>query len=477
MKIFRYMLLVFSVMLFGTSLVFNNSNVMVVSISVILLHNIIYSLEDFYNRITFLAFQCTFFTFLYGRIFFRFISNQGYGLNFDSNNTIKHILVSLFISLFFCFLGYLFKNKNDKEIREGKDNQYIKIASKYTFYFAFVFRMMVIFERVIFVKDTSYVDYYLSYSSSLPFMAIKFSEMMPIALFIYLACMPSKKECKIPIILYFVEGIGVLAYGQRNGIVLNVLVIIIYLCIRNSMCNVNEKWFGKKQIIITLILAPICIIFLYSFSFIRAGNSYQIESPMQTIVKFFDGQGNSVNIIGYGTEFQENFPKGKHYTFGGIVSFFKRNVITEMFLNIPTYKQHTEEMALYGDSYGQTISYLVDSWSYMKGKGLGSCYIAEVYHDYGYIGIILCNTIYGVILAVLGKGLRNKSWLTGAIALLMIKNILYAPRAEAVAFITSSINMINIATIIIIVIFARGVKTKIKGRNKINGQKEIGNIY
>ncbi len=74
------------------------------------------------------------------------------------------------------------------------------------------------------------------------------------------------------------------------------------------------------------------------------------------------------------------------------------NAILRKMLDIRVYNGNSIENALYGHSLAHRLSYLEYGDYYLQGHGVGSCYIAELYHDFGVIGVMAGNYIYGYIL-------------------------------------------------------------------------------
>lgn len=61
------------------------------------------------------------------------------------------------------------------------------------------------------------------------------------------------------------------------------------------------------------------------------------------------------------------------------------------------------ETAISGTYLADFVSYNANPTTYLTGMGYGSCYLEELYVDFGYIGVFLGNVIYGILLCVLLK--------------------------------------------------------------------------
>ncbi|WP_371025209.1 O-antigen polysaccharide polymerase Wzy family protein [Paraclostridium ghonii] len=478
-KNIRYSVLFFSISIFLIGIFFANTNVILVGICTMIIHNFIYSFENFNDRIIFFAFNGTFFTFLIGRLIVKTLTsytdiynNNKYGLDFYDDKVIMHIFITLFISLLFIFIGYtLAKNKKSKSRKNNilskynqNDIESIRLISKILFYITYIFSSLVLLDKARFSNNVGYMELYASYSSSFPFWVTKLAEMNTISLFVFLGTLPAKRKSFIPILLYSILGILSLVIGQRNNFVLNIMIIIVYLFLRNNT-DKKERWFGKKELITCIVIFPILIVILNSVSYIRFDKDVNKSSLGSSINEFFYSQGASVNLIGYAETMKNEIGDNRNYTFGRIITFIKNNSITQALMDIPMYESQTVESALYGNSFADSVSYRISPNRYINGWGYGSSYVAELYIDYGYIGVAIGNMVIGFILGYMGI-LFTLGPLNAAISLFMTRLLLYAPRDTTMSFIVTTFNLINTLTIFLIFI---GWKVLIsKKRRNIN---------
>ncbi|MEB6548867.1 O-antigen polysaccharide polymerase Wzy family protein [Heyndrickxia sporothermodurans] len=475
LKALRYIILLFSVCMFFIGVIFNNPNVILTAICSLLIHNLWYSTESFSDRIIFFAFNITFFTFLVARLVIKTITNykdiyndNKFGLDFNNDLIIWNIFIVLFISLLFLYIGYsLLKSNNKirpnkfKGMISGLSINSIAFTSKFLFYFTFIFNVLVLLDQARFTSQAGYTELYSSYSSSYPYFVDKLAEMCPAALFMYLATFPNKRKSFIPLMLYLLLGTLSLAVGNRNIFVLNILIVIIYLCLRN-FTDKSEKWFGKKEVFICIGAIPFLIILLNAVSYFRQDSTMTTNSFIDIICDFFYKQGVSVNLIGYAQSLASQLPDMSIYTFGRLTDFLRNNIITQSLFDLPKYTSQTIESALYGNSFADSVSYILSPNRYINGWGYGSSYVAELFKDFGYIGVGIGNFMLGIILALMSKLFRINvicAW----ISLTMTRLLLYAPRDTATSFIVSTFSLINMLTIVIIIlgsILLEGKKVK-----------------
>ena len=127
-------------------------------------------------------------------------------------------------------------------------------------------------------------------------------------------------------------------------------------------------------------------------------------------------------------------------------------------------------MALYGNNLGASISYIVLGSRYLNGHGLGTQYIAELFVDFGIIGIIIFNLFIGYILTRLTY-INYNSCYKFAFLLSALSGILYIPRNFATTWIVNTFFSIQNWIIVIIVYM---ITNKIV-KNKYNGVNDYAN--
>ncbi|WES06748.1 O-antigen polysaccharide polymerase Wzy [Bacillus paranthracis] len=80
-----------------------------------------------------------------------------------------------------------------------------------------------LWDKAKFINDVGYMELYFLYASSFLSWVIKLAEMCPTALFVYLGTMPTKRKRLFLLFLYLMLEIFLLAVGERNKFVLNVM--------------------------------------------------------------------------------------------------------------------------------------------------------------------------------------------------------------------------------------------------------------
>lgn len=423
-------------------------NIMTYGMLVVWLGNVVYAFEEFQKRFFFFVFHCTFFTFLLGRAFFAYFrgyewwreAEQAYENNFFAISAIVVSLICLLIGAITMELLLSKKPKQNDGVLSEKENRFsqnLQAVALIVFLLTTIFFYVQEGEKLIFITGKSYLDFYTGFTQQLPTVIYTIASFMKYSLCLYLATMPSKKRTILPLALYWISAIPSLIIGVRNPIVQNTLFIVVYFVLRNVNDN-KEKWIGKAEKMIMLVMAPIAAVFLAAYAFIRSGNNLNGKNPFSLFVEFFYGQGVSINVLSRGYGHRLNLPERpiRNYTFGGIIDYFTYGTIGQKIFGtqaLPDFNCY--ENARLSNNFSHNLSYLVFKDQYLNGHGLGSCYIIENFIDFGYVGIIVFNLVLGILLIYMMRGMK-KNHLINTILLLFLTGIFYIPRAEATGWLT-----------------------------------------
>ncbi len=397
----------------------------------------LFSLLSLKKRTLLAFFGITFFVFLLGREFLQeFFS---YKVEDYSSSITFHAELMLFISLAVVFLTYAVLEHKCKvfpktEFKETFRIKRIRFISKYLFYIFAVFAIVYAFVTLSFIiKHTYYYtytdEYYTVIRNNLILYALSKTELfMPIALYAYFATMPPKKECLLSAGLYCVYLVVSLCSGQRATIVLGVMLLLIYFIYRSNN-DPNGPWIGKKLIITGVVLLPFALVFFALFTHWRAG--YSAKSGLfDGIIDFFYQQGYSINVLKLSYIFKDKLPEGKLYS----LEFLHTGIIARIF-GLPVYEGNTVAHALEGNNLSHALSYLTMGERYLNGHGTGTAYIAELFHDFGVIGVIIGNILLATVLFYCGK-LKNNSPFVSTLKLIIIPQLLWVPRGGYTDFIS-----------------------------------------
>lgn len=436
-----------------------------------------YALRDFYNNIFLFSFLVCFFTFLLGGQVLNKIMHV-YGYDFPEKIEI-HTDFVLLISLVGLLLGYILVDKTKTKKKQtvkliDYDSGYYKNVrkiSKYYFYATYFLWILILLDIVLYVVQYGYINYYLSYSSRIPAVMREIGYMAPAALFIYLATMPKKKEAKIPIIMYSIYLLLSLGTGRRIYFMTGLLVIFAYMMLRNVIHPEAKPWISKKNIIRICVVVPFLLILMYLFEYIRSENYVGTASQYSPLFGFFVRQGTSINVIKYTELFELRLNPDAYYSLYNTLRWLQDSWIDKL-LNLDlsfAFGRQSPETATTGTYLADFVSYNANSNIYLDGMGYGSCYIEELYVDFGYIGVFLGNMLYGILLCRLLKNSMRKGniWLM-AVGLFIIDAIFKAPRATYDSFFGQFLYFNSWGPFVVVFLFVNLYSRHNKGSNKSN---------
>ena len=462
-KVSAYLILAMSIPLFFIGL--NEKNPQLTSAAVLMAWLFFAMINYSRERVMLFAFSLTFFVFLLGELFVSYFDKTK--LYDEDLKSLLHTYKCLYVSIISIYVGACIglKIKFKFEEREAppkpvnaNEIESIRTACKILFLFCAICSLAIAVEKLYNVRLMgSYTATFIEYHSVLPSFVSKMDDMTDMFFFLYLATLPDPRKSKLFFGLKLLIAGLLLLYGMRNVIVLTVLMIALY-------CIFYEDANGKRYSVIpkwvygvTALVMPIAFVFFDYVMSIRDGYDYSFGGVFSSLKRIADSLGGSVNVITYGYDFREMVPD-KMYSFGNIKSFLTQNFISRAIWGTEVYQGNTAEMALYGNSFSHTITYLVKRSSYLAGYGMGSCYIAEAFHDFGMAGVIAFNVGYGWILSKFTKMIPN-AMMKNTIILMASYNILFAPRSYADGFISCFFNFSFLFALVVLYVMKRAVQT------------------
>lgn len=429
-------------LIFVLGLLLANNSVIFAATLLLWFSNIIFSIINIKTDMLFGLFNVTFFALLLGKNTIYFLQGEMWYVDFIESIKTETTSI-LFVSLLTLYIGkviykniFIYNDKikiNTKKKMIGyfdKNRNNIQLITMTLFYITLIFEIIVCAEKAIFVQTNSYVELYSSFISRLPTMFIKLAEMNFGFLAMFLATLPSKKNMIWVFVSYMIFLFATLLTGQRGTLVVNLLFIALYLLYRQKYCN--EIYYNKLSLIILTIVSIVFLALLSLYNLTR--NDVEINNDFSItkyFKQFFIDQGNSGDTLAHAVKHKAELRQLKqNYTFGHFINFFRYSSIAKL-LNIDEeISTDKNYVALYGNNLGASISKIVLGSRYENGEGIGTQYLAELYIDYSFLGIIIYNILLGMFL-MWCVNLNNKNWLLFSIALLLTPSILYLPRQFA----------------------------------------------
>ncbi|MBE5861848.1 MAG: O-antigen polysaccharide polymerase Wzy [Lachnospiraceae bacterium] len=428
--------------------------------------NIFYALKDVVQRFAFMLFNVAFFILLLGRTaFFMFSDRLNYNWGFENiyMDSVYATFVMMYISLTAMLLGFMITKENksqtfslSKNVNKSnvanpeKLNEYRKIAI-WIYYLAMPFAYAIIFEKYTYISTHSYVNYYLEYKTNMPVFIVALSNMCTIAFCAYLATYPEKTKCKLHIMSFAImTGVSLLT-GGRADFVKAFLLLLAYFFLREA--TGEEKWIDKKMVITMSIAVPLLVVGTVATATIRLGEAYSFESIGDSFLSFFLSNGVSAKVVAFSVELKETVTGVKFYSLYSITDLFRNNKLIQFIHPFQIYYSGTVEKALQSNSYASFVSFSKIYDAYFRGNGLGTSYLAELYMDFGYIGVALGSILIGFSLKSITRALvKEKRFVPSWIYIMMLRQLIYIPRDCFSSYIVAAFNVTSILTILIILL-------------------------
>lgn len=418
----------------------------------------------FKRKVMTVAFLITFFTFLMGELFFDFFETTN--LHYESLESLLHGYLCLFISLCSLYIGsFIFIKKKDKSnsslvYNDDSILKFRKAAIVVYVICAFCFCLCVI-EKIRLAQNLGgYTATFVNFKSTLPVVVTKLADISDIVFFMFLSTLPDPKKNKLVFGIKLFSSFLMVVYGTRTDFVLSILIFIVYFFLFEKHIEKKQYLIKKKYFLFVVMLLPVMLVFLDYIMAVRDGKTYTFGGLFESVKHIINSLGGSFNVITVGYEYDSFLPK-KIYSCGNIIDFFTNNIISREFIGSVTYGSNTIEKALYGNSFSNTLTYFYNRTMYLKGYGMGSSYIAECYHDFGYLGVVAINMLYGCILTNVEK-LNRRNIFRNTVLLLSCQSILIAPRSYADGFISCFFNFSFLIAILFVVLMYLLIGGKIK---------------
>lgn len=404
------------------------------------MYMLVYLSTDIYSNIEIIGFLLCFFVFIIGgQVALYFLGYDQYDVVF-SNQIENHTNFVILLSLVFVFFGYVIGRQNKVRIKKRNSSKhsllttadersiiYTRKVSKWFFYFASVCWFIVLLEKISYYRTYGYYSLFADYSSHLPYFVLTVDNFATIPFYVFCATKPSKKEARIPIIIYAIYMIMSLMTGRRIFVAVGFMILCAIFIINNH--DTEETWINKRFLIIVLIALPFALSLLQIYGVSRFGTAYTKKNILQIIRDFIGGQGFTVNVIKYEQLFYDKLGHHKYYSFYNTIRFLRTSPLTRWFM--PEYHfeygTYTAKNAINGNSFANSVTYLGSPKTFLRGGGYGSCYVAELFHDFGYAGVIIGNTVLGLFLSYISK-FKNRGIFFAAFSLLMLECLYKTPR-------------------------------------------------
>lgn len=439
----RNLFIFVAIIVSSVSIIFSNSSLLVIAMILTFVSMMIYCIFNLANHIVLAIMFICIFTFLSSSVIVRFLSGQSnfmYGFNNTEFNTACTLII---ISYYMIFCGYAI-DKRYRIVFGGKRESFfadscfsIKRIQKITFVLfvgASIVELFFSIPKMLYSRSNGYMALYSEYSGSIWLTRLSF--IASSAFFIGLAAKPNKKRFKCYAILGLINPVIVFLQGERSTLVTYVLFLIYYYFTYDNLIYKTNETDSRKTVKLVLlggISMLIILPFLYRYGLSRIDMLSEAQEGYG-ITNFFDSQGGSFRVVGAAVKYKGTLPQ-KWYSFGAIIDRFTD----------ATYYVQNEQRATMAHSFADTITYLEEKWSYLSGYGMGSSYIAEIFYDFGILGVIIVNFFLGRILKCI-TDFKNLSIFKRSLLFIIFQNIMIMPRG---AFLRPLDVLLSSSTIIV----------------------------
>lgn len=452
------------------------------SITLLLVANVLFLIYDISKNVVFIFFQATYFLFLIAGPLLDAFDGVDFFRTFSSA-TVTETYTCYWIAAFAMWCFCLHRSNGGRElvigigrrrdIHEEPDRHYdlgrIRFISKILFYICIVAYIAVTADKILFRQVYSLQAYYASYdaSSNLPGIIVKIADCHLIALCMFLATKPTKREAKVPLIVFLVASALTVLYGVRHVILLNITFLVIYFVLRNG--DGDEVWLPKGTAIIGIILSPVAMVLLQAFDVFRrsiAFNIFDIRElfSFSLVRDFFVSQSVSSYILPNAiTYFSQLGGQPVPYTFGTIYTYLRQNVIVRFFTGAAAFNSNSVESAMSSGNLGARLAYYMYRETFLTGTGMGGSYVADLFVDFSYVGVFVGGLIACMIINRLSKVTRggyNSPYIL-AFVLVAIRWIAYMPRDSYFSWAMQAFSFMNIIFVLMVMVLSR---TKMPGR-------------
>lgn len=415
--------------------------------------NIIYSLFFIKQKVVFVLFHFCFFLFLLGRPLILALQGTNIGsfhaIYYSANKeSVLGFMLCCLISLFFIWLGacwadfedFTIFSKNKTEYKNtilgfAKSQWKEKMFSFFLLFFIIsaLCKLVLNLEKSIFAVNYTYTATYGEFLTGFPYWVYAISTFFIFSFYFLLSLLPSKKATVFLSLVYLFVGLPLFLCGYRSGFVLDLLVIFIYVVFRNYYKN-EKAWFGKKEIVFTVVAIPLLIIVLALIGNIRDKTNYEdnMRKGLNLVSSFVHKQGATFSYMCLAMKKSKELCScgARLYSFGCIFDYVLHGKIAQIVFDaVPFPGDNSIEAATMSDCLAHRLSWLAFGRnSYLAGHGTGSSYIMEVYLDFGYLGLVVVNFIIGMFL-IYALNFSKIHFLLLFTVLNIIPDIMFMPRA------------------------------------------------
>ncbi len=428
------------------------------------LAGIIYSAKRINTTFSLFSFNVGFFTFILGGYAIDLFTTMSTGFFKYNNNiavtsaSISHVGICMVICMLLVNFTYIAFDNRRRDVSQEpvqasqvRPNNTIRLVLTLLIIIGFSCKLLLSIEDLMVVRATSF-RIHSSTQSHFPYYVTALSSLFYVSTFAFWGLMPNRKETIFTFIVLGIPEIFQLLSGERGEPINVLLTVLFYVMYRNRLGNYDFT-IKRSAVIVSLILLPFFIYMLQYIAFARNHIAYD-KNLGEGIHDFFVMQGGSVKIISNAYVMREAIENaaGHDFVMGEIRSYLKTNLIARYLAGRVSNTSRTISDAYTGDNFLRTYGYLYSAHTYKDGVGGGSTYIAEVYHDGGYVFLILFNIFIAFLIKIIDTP-RVGSVIQFVISTSIFMFIAALPREQALQWFTGTFAFQNLLFYLFLYVF------------------------
>ena len=145
-------------------------------------------------------------------------------------------------------------------------------------------------------------------------------------------------------------------------------------------------------------------------------------------------------------------------------------MLVRFFTGQAAYTANSVEGAFQSGNLGSRLAYEMYEETYLAGTGMGGCFVADLYVDFSYIGIIIGTIVLMIFINILSKGYFTASPYKDAFLFVGWRWILYTPRDSYFSWAMQAFSFMNIIYVIAVYLLVSEIARR-KGYRKFTSLK------
>lgn len=380
-----------------------------------------------------------------------------YGMPFNREAVYVHIFGALSLSLAGLYVGFAILERLDgggtrsarRSFRSDALLPAIRLVSVALLAIALPAQVLLDVEAARFVAQHSYFELYTTFTTSYPAPVRLLGGMSTVAFLAYLATNPRRAGVWVATSAYLAAAVVSVAAGQRTTFVLSLAVVAVYVAYRNAADTPPGGWISRRVRWAAVIAVPLLVVGLGLVARMRTLPARRTEGALAPLWETLYAQGVSTEVLGYGYVYRAQIPDGHLWSLGHLIDLFGRRLPALVGLGPGNLSGQTVERAEQSGIFAQTLSYRVLGGEYLKGRGMGSSYVAELWADFSYQGVFIGSIVLGLVVWGLTLALHGP-WLVRLASLLLMRELVMIPRSGFSQFIVEAFTAPTVLGIIVI---------------------------